>query len=651
MKNLKKITALFVAAMALCLFASCSNGSDSGSSVPAVTTDRTNPTAPTPETTSTPTPVIYTITFNANDGSENPSTVPQNFTGGVPQKLTPVEELGFTKAGFFFAGWGTALKSKQAKYADEDSYTAVANETLYALWSEIPVYNVKTTSNEHGTFGASPVIGTAGTEITLSNTPADGWRFESYIVTDTDGGAVTVTDGKFTMPAKDVTVAVVFTAIITYTITFNANDGSPTPATATQTFTAGVPQNLRKIAELGFSKNGFKFLGWGKSADATRSYLDGTSYKATADATLFAVWSRIPVYLVSSVVNANGSVKASPSRGIEGTEITLTNTPKVGYQFVSYTVYGSDGIYVEVTNGKFIMPAKNVFADATYSPINYTIDVDADENGNVVTASAETATVGTSVTLTITPASGYQLSTLDVTDENGTSVSLSGTGNSRTFTMPAKNVTVKAAFSALPYAASGDYTKVVTTTINGMEYDLVTFGLWSQTVKSDSVTVNEIEREKHDELIYCKGSDGQWYAKIKENACYSDYKYSDGADVVQSSASTSDYRDSREFLKTAFTAAEIATIADTTVINNARSTSPDANATKRNSGSNQYSGNTPPTDKVFLLSEQEVMTRICGFDEDCHANIHDGTYNERSRIRFPRGCAMTSGLFHTRTEG
>ena len=83
--------------------------------------------------------MTYVITFNANDGSENPATVTQNFTAGIAQALIPVEELGFSKAGFSFAGWGRAPKSKEASYADGASYTATANETLYALWSEIPV--------------------------------------------------------------------------------------------------------------------------------------------------------------------------------------------------------------------------------------------------------------------------------------------------------------------------------------------------------------------------------------------------------------------------------------------------------------------------------------------------------------------------------
>ena len=236
---------------------------------------------------------------------------------------------------------------------------------------------------------------------------------------------------------------------MTYVITFNANDGSENPATKTQSFTAGTPQNLKTIAELGFTKCGFNFAGWGVSAGASQaSYADGTSYTASANITFYALWSVIPVYNVNISVNPNGSVTATPATATAGTEITLSNTANAGYEFASYTVTSADGTAIAVTDGKFTMPAKNVTVKATFNAINYNINVGTAENGSVE-ASPTTATVGTSVTLEISPASGYKLDTLTVIDDGGASVTVKGTGNSRTFTMPAKNITVTATFAVL----------------------------------------------------------------------------------------------------------------------------------------------------------------------------------------------------------
>ncbi len=231
-----------------------------------------------------------------------------------------------------------------------------------------------------------------------------------------------------------------------------ANDGSEVPATATQDFVDGTPQALTLVEDLGFSKAGFNFAGWGTAADATESaYADGASYTASAAATLYAMWSAIPVYSVNIPVNEYGSVTASPATATAGTEITLSNTPNAGYQFISYSVIDADGTTVTVTDGKFTMPAKDVTVTVTFTAINYNINVVTTANGSVMTDKA-TAAVGTCVTITTRPANNYELATLIVTDSDGTSVTVSGTGNSRTFVMPAKNVDVAATFKGISYS-------------------------------------------------------------------------------------------------------------------------------------------------------------------------------------------------------
>ncbi len=84
-----------------------------------------------------------------------------------------------------------------------------------------------------------------------------------------------------------------------YTVTFHANDGNINPQTATQTFTEGVSQNLKTIAELGFKRTDYRFTGWAKSVAATSAdYNDGASYTATSDITLYAVWAYDPEVVV-----------------------------------------------------------------------------------------------------------------------------------------------------------------------------------------------------------------------------------------------------------------------------------------------------------------------------------------------------------------
>lgn len=72
----------------------------------------------------------------------------------------------------------------------------------------------------------------------------------------------------------------------------------------------------------------------------------------------------------------------------------------------------------------------------------------------------------------------------------------------------------------------------------GTGYTYVLFGDWPQTIKRNDVEVDETKSVEVGMFTYYKGSDGAWYAKIKEDAYGTNYKYSDGTDAAQSSANS-----------------------------------------------------------------------------------------------------------------
>jgi len=80
------------------------------------------------------------------------------------------------------------------------------------------------------------------------------------------------------------------------------------------------------------------------------------------------------------------------------------------------------------------------FVSTTNAGKTYTITVAADGNGTVLVA--DKAVEGSTVDMTVTPAAGYALDSLTVTDANGNKVTV--TDNS--FTMPSSNVTITATF-------------------------------------------------------------------------------------------------------------------------------------------------------------------------------------------------------------
>lgn len=84
----------------------------------------------------------------------------------------------------------------------------------------------------------------------------------------------------------------------------------------------------------------------------------------------------------------------------------------------------------------------------TVTEATYAITILEPENGQI-TVSATEATANTTITITATPNDGYKLSAVSV-KAGDTNIEVSGTGNARTFTMPAQDVTISATFDVIP---------------------------------------------------------------------------------------------------------------------------------------------------------------------------------------------------------
>ncbi|MBO4871174.1 MAG: Ig-like domain-containing protein, partial [Muribaculaceae bacterium] len=148
----------------------------------------------------------------------------------------------------------------------------------------------------------------------------------------------------------------------------------------------------------------------------------------------------------------NGTVAADKQTANYGEAVNVTVTPAAGYELatLTYTVEGEEP--VDIVNNTFNMPAANVTINATFSAIDYTITVDDEIENGTVEADKQTANIGETVTLTITPAEGYSLGSLTVLNgETTVETTLNQETGEYTFTMPAANVTVTATFTNVDY--------------------------------------------------------------------------------------------------------------------------------------------------------------------------------------------------------
>lgn len=146
---------------------------------------------------------IYTITYNANGGSNAPSSQTKIYNETlILSNNTP------TKNNCTFLGWATSSSATSATYSKGGSFTANEETTLYAVW-KVDYYYIEYNANG-GSGGPSYQKKTNGTDLTLSTTiPIRfgytflGWNTYSYATT-----AAYVPGGTFTNNKNTILYAV-----------------------------------------------------------------------------------------------------------------------------------------------------------------------------------------------------------------------------------------------------------------------------------------------------------------------------------------------------------------------------------------------------------------------------------------------------------
>ena len=198
--------------------------------------------------------------------------------------------------------------------------------------------------------------------------------------------------------------------------------------------------NYTQIASKEAQSSTVSFTGLDYGSDAGRVFYtvqEGKQEESIKLSTAFDAEPGAVKYSINVVQPANGMVSASATSATAGTTVKLTANPAEGYTLDYFTLDGA-----RINGDTFIMPARNVEVSAVFTANAYSITVVQPANGSVA-ASATSATAGTTVKLTATPAEGY---TLDYFTLDGARI------NGDTFIMPARNVEVSAVFTANAYS-------------------------------------------------------------------------------------------------------------------------------------------------------------------------------------------------------
>ena len=198
--------------------------------------------------------------------------------------------------------------------------------------------------------------------------------------------------------------------------------------------------NYTQIASKEAQSSTVSFTGLDYGSDAGRVFYtvqEGKQEESIKLSTAFDAEPGAVKYSITVVQPTGGTVSASATSATAGTTVKLTANPAEGYTLDYFTLDGE-----RINGDTFIMPARNVEVSAVFTANAYSITVVQPVGGSVA-ASATSATAGTTIELTATPAEGY---TLDYFTLDGERI------NGNTFSMPAQNVEVSAVFTANAYS-------------------------------------------------------------------------------------------------------------------------------------------------------------------------------------------------------
>ena len=318
-------------------------------------------------------------------------------------------------------------------------------------------YTITINDATNGKVTAIAASAAENTEVTLTVTPDAGYALDALTVKDASGAVVTVTNGKFTMPASNVTVTATFK--VQYNVKINtAENGKVTAST-----TACAPKTeviLTAAPNAGYELDSLSVVNV-----ATNQPIEVSGGKFTmpeADVNVVATFKEATSKTYSVKINnaTNGKVSASTTTAKEADTVTLTVAPSEDFVLDTLTVKdaANNAVTCDVVSGKentysFEMPAANVTVAATFKAATYTVSItNSTADKGTVSVNPAIYEKGDTVTLIVEPAyAQYEVKTLTV-KSGDTVITTEKDGDNYKFTMPAGDVTVVSSFAKIRYA-------------------------------------------------------------------------------------------------------------------------------------------------------------------------------------------------------
>ncbi|HTO99874.1 MAG TPA: InlB B-repeat-containing protein, partial [Anaerolineales bacterium] len=325
------------------------------------------------------------------NGGSAPIPTSKQVTFGAAYGDLPTTSL----AGYTFAGWLTA----QTAGTQVTSTTIVANPASHTLFAHWTVNTYTVTFDPNGGSAPSPTskqvtFGAAYGD--LPTTSLAGYTFAGWYTAQTAGTQVTSTT-IVTNPASH-TLYAHWTANM-YTVTFDANGGSPANPT-----NKGVTFGSAYGALATTSRSGYTLAGWFTAGTGGTQVTEATIVSNPSNHTLYAQWT--PIASHSVTFNANGGTGSMPVQWSNvQTPLILNTFTLTGYTFSGWNT-AANGSGTAYTDGQSYSFAADLILYARWTANTYTVTFDP--RGGTPTPATKIVTFGSAYgTLPTVSQTGY----------------------------------------------------------------------------------------------------------------------------------------------------------------------------------------------------------------------------------------------------
>ena len=366
--------------------------------------------------------------YYLNGTTPTNSTISNTITATYDNSVqgTKVTMTASVKSGYYFDGWYTSSAfSTKVSSSTEYTYYAYEGKSYYARF--LPAYTVTVAAETGGSVASTTLSALPNTATTLPTaTPDFGYKFNGW----------TTSSSMLTLG--------------------NASSASAATVTATSsggTVTANfVPDNNMNIYIVGrFKYRATASSGWTYTSTTDSTYWDddSTNIKMTATSTdfVYKLETNASLAELSASIQSNPPyfhIRSGSNIYYPASNTVMTTSPgtTLGTTGSNNMYFSSDLAHTPVTI-YFNTSTKKIWYE---TPTYYNITCNTATGGSV-SSNVSTQKQGETVTLTLSPSTGYTSNGVTVKDASNNNVTVSGSGNSYTFTMPASNVTVTPSFT------------------------------------------------------------------------------------------------------------------------------------------------------------------------------------------------------------